>query len=454
MDRKNFTIIIVDDEDEFRQTLSMIIESQGYSVLTSSNGHDALNQIKENDDIKLVLTDLKMPGMSGMELIKEIHAVNPSPEIIVVTAFGTIESAVDAMKVGASSYFVKSEDPFKLLTDINRIYEIHRLTRENEILKEQYSADEDFFLSTKNKKFRETLSICEKAADSSINVLILGESGVGKEIIAKYIHQNSSRNKNRFVPVNCQSFSDGTIESELFGHEKGAFTGALAKRIGRFEEANGGTIFLDEIGDLPLSTQGKLLRTLENHTIERVGSNKTINLDIRLLSATNKDIYSMVQKGDYREDLLYRINTLTITVPPLRERKEDLPDMIAFFIEKIQKEQKKKIMSVSPSTMDELLQYDYPGNVRELKNILERFVVLSEGHTITGSFKKSTISPSGVYDISGLSLRDARARFETSYITQALAVNNGNVSKTARCLDITDRQLWNKVNEYGIKIEK
>lgn len=335
MNRKEFNILIVDDEQEFRQTLSMIVEGVGYKTMTAANSEEALRIIDGEDEVNLMLTDLRMPGMSGIELIREARIRNPKLEIIVITAYGTIESAVEAVKVGAGSYFVKSEDPMNLLADIHRVYEIYRLTRENELLKKQDSPTSEFFLETKNSKYAEILEICRKAADSNINVLILGESGVGKEIIAKYIHQNSSRVQKRFVPVNCQRFSDGTIESELFGHEKGAFTGASGRRIGRFEEANEGTLFLDEIGDLPLATQGKLLRTLENRTVERVGSNKPIALDIRLISATNKNLDELVNENVFREDLFYRINTLTITVPPLRERKEDLPEMIDFFVQKI-----------------------------------------------------------------------------------------------------------------------
>ena len=332
MENKDYRILIVDDEIEYQRVFSFILKKKGYTVSTCSGGKEALRFLEENE-VDLVMTDLKMPEMDGIELVKKVKEKYSDIDIHVLTAFGTIETAVSAMKYGANGYSVKSSDPEALLAEIDRMAKLKMLEKENRYLAE--SSDNEKYLKTENREFREVLDICRKAAESDINVLILGESGVGKEVLARYIHEQSRRKKNHFIPVNCQVFGEGTLESELFGHEKGAFTGAAEKRIGRFEASNGGTLFLDEIGDIPMSLQGKILRVLENKEIERVGSNKAIDLDFRLISATNKNIEEEIKEGIFREDLLYRINTLTVTIPPLRERKEDLPKLIEFFVRKI-----------------------------------------------------------------------------------------------------------------------
>ena len=457
-ENKDFHILVVDDEIEYQRAFSLILSRQGFHVLTCSDGQTALKMLAENE-IDLVMTDLKMPGMDGLTLIQKVKEAYPSIELMIITAFGSIESAVQAMKYGAAGYFIKSSDPESLLLDINRMVRIKSLEKSNQIFQQQQNEDTDLFLDSKTPAFLEVLETCQKAASSGINVLLLGESGVGKEVFANYIHRLSDRSHHHLIPVNCQVFGEGTIESELFGHEKGSFTGAVGRRIGRFEEANHGTLFLDEIGDLPLSVQGKLLRTLETRTIERVGSNRPIELNLRLICATNKDLQKEIADGRFREDLLYRINTLTITIPPLRERKEDLPCLIEYFLRRICREQKKKITSVSPEALDALLRYDYPGNVRELRNILERMVALSEGAVLQGQFPyaaplsaKSSISDTVPKDPAVFScLRDARAQFEKEYIQRILKHTGGNVTEAAEILQITKRQLWNKISEYAIQ---
>lgn len=449
----NFTILVVDDEIEYQNTMSIILGSKGYRVLTASSGNEAIETIKDND-VDLVITDLKMPGLSGIELVKRTRCLNSDINIIIVTAYGTIESAVEAIKLGADSYFVKSDDPQNLISAVGQLAKIKELSNENRILKETF-ARQDAFLESKSKAFKKVLDVCDKAAETNINVLLLGESGVGKEVVANYIHVNSSRCNNHFVPVNCQSFSSGLIESELFGHEKGAFTGASGKRIGRFEEAHSGTIFLDEIGDLPLDTQSKLLRTIENRTIERLGSNKRIELDFRIISATNKNIEELISTGDFREDLFYRINTLTLTIPPLRERREDIPGLIDFFVKKIEKEQKKPIKRIDDDVLDKLYNYDYPGNVRELKNLLERLITLSENGIITFDKSDGYLPINfNTHLIKSDGLREARKAFEKEYIEGALKLNKYNISKTANQIKISDRQLWNKISELEIEIVK
>ena len=455
---KDFSILIVDDEIEYQRAFSMILSRNGFRVLTCSNGQAALDMLAENE-IDLVMTDLKMPGMDGLTLIHKVKSEYPTIELVVMTAFGSIESAVQAMKYGATGYFVKSSNPEALLIDIKRMVRIKRLEKANQILLQQQGEGDDLFLDTQTPEFRQVLETCQKAATSSINVLLLGESGTGKEVLAKYIHRLSARRSHHLIPVNCQVFGEGTIESELFGHEKGSFPGAVGRRIGRFEEANYGTLFLDEIGDLPLSVQGKLLRMLESRTIERVGSNLPIELDLRLICATNKNLQTEIANQRFREDLFYRINTLTIIIPPLRERKEDLPLLIPYFLQRICRDQKKKITSVAPQTMEALLAYDYPGNIRELRNVLERMVVLNEGEILQGRLPQAPADSRHENDKAGedgdhapfVCLRKARAEFEKGYIEKALKRTGGNVTAAAELLQITKRQLWNKLSEYQIQ---
>lgn len=447
----SFNILIVDDEIEYQKVISLILEEEGYNTFTSSSAQDAMEKISDLE-IDLVITDLKMPKVSGLTLLQWIMENYPTIPVIVATGFGSIESAVETMKKGAKGYFVKGQNPESLIIDINRIFEIHKLKKSNTILKKQIPAPE-FFLNSKNPEMQSILNICKKIAKSNINVLILGESGVGKEVIAQYIHKISNRKDELFIPVNCAVFSDGTIESELFGHEKGAFTGAHEKRIGRFEEANNGTLFLDEVGEITPEVQVKLLRVFETQKIERVGSNKSINLDIRLIAATNSNMKNAIETGDFRKDLWYRINALTITIPPLRDRKEDIESFIYFFLNKIEKDQKKSITKIEDSLKEVLLTYDYPGNLRELKNIIERLVVLSEDGILRKedlNFKiPVTLDPDKPSDIS--SLKEARAHFEADYITHILKYTQGNVSESAKILEITSRQLWNKISEYRLK---
>ncbi len=453
--KRGFKILIVDDEIEYQKVLSLILSDEGYETASCSNGHEALNYIDENK-VDLVVTDLKMPIMDGVELIKKIKEKYSTLDVVVMTAFASIESAVNAIKFGAVDYFVKSGEMHELVMKVDRLARINRLElKSNVLLKNQNTTQ--VFLDSKNKAYINLIEMCQRTADTGINILLLGESGVGKEVIATYIHQLSNRQEEPFVPVNCQVFPEGVIESELFGHEKGAFTGAIETRIGKFEEANFGTLFLDEIGDLPIATQGKLLRAIESRRIERLGSNKSVNLDIRFISATNKIPEKQISEGEFREDLFYRINTLTLNIPPLRERREDLPALIDFFVDKIEKDQKKKIIRIDDAVMTFLLRYDYPGNIRELKNIIERMIALSKDGVVTVNEILMPIdydNNSKVCDISGKSLKVARSNFEQVYIQEALNNNNGNVAKTAEELEISTRQLWNKINQYEISREK
>jgi len=454
-ERKGYKILIVDDEIEYQKVLKLILTDIGYGIATCSNGIEALDYI-ENNIVDLVLTDLKMPVMDGVELIKKIKERQNTIDIIVMTAFGSIESAVDAIKYGAIDYYTKSSDMDELVMKIDRLAKIHRLERKSTFLLKNQNQNE-LFIESRNENYLNILEMCKRVADTGINILLLGESGVGKEVVANYIHRLSKRKHEPFVPINCQAFPEGVIESELFGHERGSFTGASDTRIGKFEQANLGTLFLDEIGDLPLATQGKLLRAIENKKIERLGSNKSIDLDVRFISATNKDIAKLIEEGKFREDLLYRINTLTINIPPLRERREDLPALIDFFFRKIQVEQKKKVVNIDKEVMEFLLSYDYPGNVRELKNLIERMIALSKGNRVTlNELLMPIVSKEQDILINnyGKSLKDARAEFEKNFIHEILKSNKGNVSKTSYDLEISTRQLWNKIGEYEINLDK
>ncbi len=452
--RKGYKILIVDDEVEYQKVLSLILSDLGYNIASCSNGLEAMKYLS-NNFVDLVVTDIKMPVMDGLQLIKKIMDKNYSLDIIVLTAFGSIESAIDSIKFGANDYFVKSNDLNELVMKVDRLAKIRRLERKSYVLLDNQNKTE-IFIESRNEEYLKLLEMCKRAADTGINILLYGESGVGKEVIANYIHRLSGRREEPFVPINCQAFPEGVIESELFGHEKGSFTGAVDTRIGKFEQANLGTLFLDEIGDLPLQTQGKLLRAIESRRIERIGSNKSIDLDTRFISATNKDLSVGIKEGNFREDLLYRINTLTLEIPPLRERREDIPALIEFFTRKTASEQKKKIVSIDEDVQEYLISYNYPGNIRELKNIIERMITLSNDGVVTISDMLMPINckeKKAAEVNEGKNLKRARETFENRFIKNALSNNNGNVTKTAGELEISTRQLWNKINQYKINLE-
>lgn len=454
VENKGYKILIVDDEVEYQKVLTLILSDLGYGVAGCSNGVEALEYLDRNV-VDLVLTDLKMPAMDGVELIQRIREKNERIDIIVITAYGSIESAVNAIKYGAKDYFVKSSNMHELEMKVGRLARIHRLERKSDFLLNAQNETE-LFIESKNEKYLKLLAMCKRAAETGISILLLGESGVGKEVIANYVHRLSKRRTEPFVPINCQVFPEGVIDSELFGHEKGSFTGAMDMRIGKFEQANFGTLFLDEIGDLPIKTQGKLLRAIESKKIERIGSNKSIDLDVRFISATNKDLAKAIEEGTFREDLLYRINTLTLEIPPLRERREDIPDLVEFFVRKIESEQKKKIIEIEDEVMDFLLSYDYPGNVRELKNVIERMITLCTDGLVTLSDMLMPIDcmpKKPEIPNAEKSLKKSRDNFEKNFINNALAGNNRNVAKTAKVLEISTRQLWNKINQYNINLK-
>lgn len=449
--QKSLSILIVDDEKDYREVLKTIIEKKGYRADTAASGKEALEKLR-NKSYHLVLTDLIMENMNGIELLEQISKDFSEIEVIIVTGYGTIQNAVEAMKKGAFTYFIKSHDPETLLMEIHRIEKLTFLENECEVLKSM-RPNIECMVNTKNKKFQKVLDIAEKTSECNINMLIIGESGVGKEVMADYIHQSSDRKNRCIIAVSCHALSENMLESELFGHEKGSFTGAIERRKGRFEAAHGGTLFLDEIGELSLNTQAKLLRAIETKKIERIGSNKSIDVDFRLICATNQDLRQAVSKGTFREDLFFRISAIIIDIPPLRERKEDIVDLVSYFVKKSEKDLKKSIIHIESGVMDFLITYDYPGNIRELKNIIERLVVLSSEGIIKESDLPEAPKSSGCHKGYGVikPLKEMRKEFETQYIEEVLNRCQQNTSEAATKLNISRRQLFNKMTEYGLK---
>ncbi|MGB5823497.1 MAG: sigma-54 dependent transcriptional regulator [Proteocatella sp.] len=478
-------ILVVDDEQDYRETFKMLLESKNFTVETAESADIALEKM-HNEYFPLVLSDVIMPGTDGIDfLIKAKNQILKPFELILVTGYGNVQTAIAAIKNGAFGFFIKSHNPEELIIEIEKAR--RSVEMKNKLsMYAQLSSRESYISTSKNKKMRRVIELARTIAPSDSNVLITGESGVGKEIIANIIHENSTRSNMPFVAINCQSFSEHIIESELFGHEKGAFTGALEKRIGRFEEANGGTIFLDEIGELSHSTQVKLLRVLENRTVERIGSNKSISVNFRLISATNKDIRSNFQSF-FREDLFYRINTIELDIPPLRERKEDLDDLVYFFVNHFKNSTKKTISSISPSTMKFLKEYDYPGNIRELRNIIERLIVTSRSDVLkidendmflaytpavtdTGSQNSNALSPTIFTDALSsksqacigleecifedgnlLNYAESKKNFEKYYFKKVMEKFDGNITKAAEYINLSRRQLFNKLHEFELK---
>jgi Response regulator containing CheY-like receiver, AAA-type ATPase, and DNA-binding domains len=450
---KDLKILIVDDEEAYCDVLAMILQTEGYQVRQCTKSKDVVDVLK-TEDFDLIISDLIMPEMDGVTLLKAVKKLRPYIYFIMLTAYGTIENAVMAMKQGAFTYVIKGSDPEELIKEIQNIAKLKQMQSKELQLPEE--PGNDYMMQTKSSQFREVLTMASKAAKSDANVIILGESGVGKEVIAQYIHKESNRSKNNFYATNCHTFSDSLLESELFGHEKGSFTGALNTRIGRFEAARSGTLFLDEIGDVPLSTQAKLLRAIETKKINRIGSNEEIKVDFRLISATNKDLAKEIKEANFREDLFYRLSTIIIQIPPLRQRKEDLPDLIKYFLDKAKHTLGYEKVEIDKDVMSFLLNYRYPGNIRELKNMIERMVVLSDnGHIKTDNFQnilnKTETDALGSLFESNYSLKDVRREVESKYIENVLKRNLYNIAKSAKDLDISTRHLFNKISEYGIK---
>jgi two-component system NtrC family response regulator len=450
-----FRILIVDDEKVQLEILEGFLVKQGYEATAAEDGQRALEKFK-NGSFDAVLTDYRMPGMDGIQLLREVRRLQPEAVVVIMTAYGTVGTAVAAMKEGAYDYLTKPIDLDELLLLIQRVEREVGLDQENRELKEQLREKfkVDFIVSA-SRQMEEALNLVGRVSRSSATILILGESGTGKELIARAIHYSSPRADKPFVKVNCAALPENLLESELFGHEKGAFTGAVARRIGRFELADQGSIFLDEIGDLSPSLQMKLLRVLQEKEFERVGSNQTIRSDVRVIAATNRNLEEAIQKGTFREDLYYRLNVVTISLPPLRERKEDIPLLVEHFLKKYNRENKKKVTSLSKEGRDLLRRYDYPGNVRELENIVERAVVLCRGDTLTTqdlplNLREGKAEAALERDRGTQSLPGTLEEIERQLILKALERSGGVQTKAAEELGISERVLRYKMKKYSL----
>ncbi len=460
------TILIAEDEEKMGRILELNLQDQ-YNVLLARDGEEALRIFKEKQ-VDLLLTDLRMPQRDGLSLLHEVKRLRPEVPVILITAYGTIESAVSAMKDGATDYLLKPIKMEEVELVVQRAFLQADLLNENRQLKKEirslYGADT---IITKHPKMIEVLEVVRQVSDSKAAVLIEGESGTGKELIAWAIHLNSRRISPLFVAVNCSAIPRELLESELFGYEKGAFTGAEKRKIGRFEMAHQGTLFLDEIGEMPKELQVKMLRAIEGHRFTRVGGTEEIDVDVRLIAATNRDLKGAVEKGEFREDLFYRLNVVTIKLPPLRERKEDIPLLIAHFIDKHKKEVKEKPLEISERALQAMLHYPWPGNVRELENCVLRAMLLARSSRIEledlppevrgeGGGAAAAV-PKDSQELKRMkweARRRVEEELERAFLREALRRNRGNISKTALDVGMDRRQLQNLIRKHRIAVKE
>jgi len=441
------TVLIVDDEEGIRESLAGIFEDEGYVVLTAGSGEETLRVLKDQSP-DVILLDVWLKGMDGIQTLKEIKDQKPDLPVIMISGHGNIELAVTATRTGAYDFLEKPLSLERVLLVARRALEKRTLEMENKALKENLVKKWKLIgTSQKIKQLREQIDM---AAKSNGRVLILGESGSGKELVAHTLHESSSRAYKPFVEMNCAAIPQELIESELFGHEKGSFTGAFERKKGKFELADEGTLFLDEVGDMSSSTQSKVLRVIETQEFQRVGGSKNIKVDVRIISATNKDLFEEVKKANFREDLFYRLNVIPIIVPPLRERKEDIPELVEFFLEHFAAEYGQKPKKMAADGLKVLEAYDWPGNIREVRNLIERLVIMNPSTTITA--KNIIVGETVRSDyFSFNTLKDARDSFEKDFIMKKLEENNWNISKTAEILDVERSNLHRKIKAYDIK---
>src|SRR5512134_3600504 len=446
---KSVHIMVVDDEEIVRDSLGSWLEEDGYSVEAVESGKKALERLPAKA-WDLMLVDLKMPGMDGIQLMEEVHKIQPDMLVIIMTAYATVDTAVKAMKKGAYDYFVKPFNPDDISLTIRKIVDHHKLVQENlflrKELKKQYKLRD---MISKNEKMLEIFELAKTVARSSSTVLIQGESGTGKELLARAIHDESPRSDAPFISVSCASLTESLLESELFGHEKGAFTGASAIKRGKLELAQDGTLFLDEIGDISLKLQMDLLRVLEQKEFRRVGGSDLIAISSRILAATNRDLKKAIEEGRFRADLYYRLNVISIEIPPLRERREDIPLLVDHFVEKFNIEMGKQIRGVSEEAMRVLIDYDWPGNARELRNVVERAMVVAKENVINGSDISLPDSATGAS-------RKAKSleEVEKEHIRLVLHENQWNIVRSALALGIDRVTLYNKIKKFELRKEE
>jgi len=443
-------IMIVDDEIGIRNSLSTILKDEGYLVSSAKNGSEALDMIGTNKP-DLILLDIWMPKMDGIATLQKLKEEHPDIAVVMISGHGTIETAVKATKLGAFDFI---EKPLSIDSTLETIQKA--LNHSPKETKTKLVDDHPLEIIGKNKKIIELLEEIKIAAPTNSWVLICGESGTGKELVARQIFRKSKRNNKPFIDVNCAAIPEELIESELFGHIKGSFTGAVNNKPGKFELADGGTIFLDEVGDMSLKTQAKVLRVLEEKKCQRIGSSNYYQFDVRVISASNKDLLSLIKKGDFREDLYYRLNVIPINIPPLRERADDIPLLVDYFLENIAKENNYKKKKITKKAIKKLQNYHWPGNIRELKNLLERLVIMVQSTQITESdisFPEQTItSKNNIPPDHVVPLKDARGDFEKSYIINLLNQNDWDVHKTAKIMNVAKSSLYKKIKQYEIEI--
>ena len=445
-------ILVVDDEEIVRESLGGWLEKDGYTVTLAPDGASAVEKLKA-ERWSIVVADLKMPGMDGLQVLDEAKKIQPDVAFVIMTAYATVDTAVAAMKKGAYDYLVKPFDPEELTLMMQKIVSQQSLLRENAVLRQALKREYRFRdLVSKSPAMQSVFELAKTAARSNSTILVLGESGSGKEVLARSIHAESPRAEGPFVAVSCAALTESLLESELFGHEKGSFTGASARRKGKFEAAHGGTLFLDEIGDIGGKLQLDLLRVLEDRKFHRIGGNENIEVDVRIIAATNKDLRRAVAEGKFREDLFYRLNVIPITLPPLRQRREDLPLLVDSILERLAVEMKKRLDGISSEAMTAIMAHDWPGNVRELRNVLERGAVVAQGPVL----QLHDMGMGGAADAKGeaaprsgplASLEDMERR----HVAAVLAHTGGNVSQSARILGIDRVTLYNKMKRYGIR---
>ena len=454
------TVLVVDDERNIRRSLEMILSGEGYRVICASSGQEALSALAK-ETVHAALLDIVMPGMKGIEVLQKMRQARPDLAVIMISGHGTVQDAVQATKLGAYDFLEKPLSREKVLLVVLHALETSVLAEENRDLRQKIEGR--FEMVGQSPAIRAIQEQIAKVAPTSGRVLILGDSGTGKELIARDIHRQSRRSKGAFVKVNCAAIPEELIESELFGSDRGAFTGAVKTRDGKFELADGGTLFLDEIGDMSLSVQAKVLRALEQGEFERVGGSETIRVDVRVLAATNKNLKERVEQGQFREDLFFRLNVIPITAPPLRDRRQDIPLLVAYFLDLYAVENGSRAKEISPGAMELLCRYDWPGNIRELKNLVERLSIMVSSDAVnvedlpalTGLNIPRTVEPSGreaLRQISaGKTLRQAREELEKEYIAAALDQNSGNVTQAAKILGIERTNLHKKIKYYDLE---
>lgn len=453
-----FRVLVVDDEESMRHMLSIILKKEGYDIVCAEGGEQAL-KILGKDEFDFVVCDIKMPGIDGVEFLKRLKTeqdIISQPTIVMMSAYGTIDMAIECMRLGAYDYISKPFKADEMILTLKKAEERERLKSENLRFKQALQAEYDFKnIIAKSHQMLEIFQLIKKVADYNTTILITGGSGTGKELVARALHYNGNRKDKPFIAVNCGAIPENLLESELFGHVKGAFTDAVRNKNGLFEEADGGTIFLDEIGELPKDLQVKLLRVIQEGELRRVGDSKSRKIDVRIIAATAKDLMEEIKKDNFREDLFYRLNVVPIKIPPLRERQGDIPLLVNHFMERYAKKFGKAVKNISDMAMNLLMSYAWPGNVRELENIIERAVILEDTEVIREEnlpFTKKTGQSLHQLEASSndLSIKKAEEELEKTLIIKALEMTNGNKTKAAHLLEISHRALIYKIKEFGL----